>query len=325
MNDNLINLSKLAEMSGLARQTIYNDIKKGVIRPEQAEHTQETLFSIGEVDRYLVKRGLKKMGTKIITIVNHKGGVGKSLIVIDLAHFLSENGYKVLILDNDPQGNVSNYFLYNRKSGRTNRMALLYETEELDEGKIDKTDFDGIDIVSADTQLAEIELKVKSKIRGDDTLRRAMRAPKSQSVLENYDFVLVDNKPDLGTFVFNSMSASHGVLIPTEARPFSIDGVKAILDNVDYTDAKVLGIILNFYRANTNESPKTLEFYKEKYSNYLFNTKLPHTVKLSKGDLDDDLRFKRKDSGYISGDKDIRNLINDLGNEFLDRVKERLS
>jgi|GEM_PF-864417 len=323
MGNTLINMTKAAEIAGVSRPTLTSDIKKGLIVPE-SQTDYETFFTRAEIDRYMVKRGSKRGSTKIITIVNHKGGVGKSTVVINIAHFLSENGYKTLILDNDPQGNVSNYFLFDKKSGRTNRMAMLYEDELLDESKIDKTDYKNLDIVSTNTALAEIELKVKSKIRGDDTLKRALSKPESYRVVSKYDFVLIDNKPDLGTFVFNSMSASHGVLIPTEARLFSIDGVKAIFTNVTYTDSKILGIVLNFFRSQTTESKKALEFYKTTYKEYMFNTVLPSTVNLSLGDLDANFEFQRKESAYISGDKDTRKLINDLGEEFLKKVNNLL-
>lgn len=320
MIDKLLNLKESATYVGVTRKTIYNDMEKGLIQATQRSE-KEVLFSKGALDSYKVKKGKAPISRKIISIINHKGGVGKSSLVIHLAHYLSENGYKVLILDNDPQGNVSTYFLNNRQ--RKNLMSKVYEKEAIESFMIDKTDYSNIDIISSDTDLAEIEWKVKNKRFSDQSLERAMG--KSKDLLDTYQFILIDNKPDLGTFPFNAMVASDGVLVPTEAKPFSIDGVKAIKENVDFAKAILLGIVINFYRKNTNESQKTKAFYKENYPNDLFETILPLSVNLSLGDLNEELEYQRKESAYLSGNKEAKKVIDAFGSEFLKRIQQKLS
>lgn len=323
MAKDFLNLSELSKASGYSRQTIYNDMEKGIIIPAKStEHEQ--LFDKKDVEKYLIKKGRAPLGRRVISFVNHKGGVGKTMVLVHVAYFLAENGNKVLIMDNDSQGNASNWFLAGKE--RTNRMTQVYKKEMVEDYMIDNTNHKNIDIISADITLNEIEYEVRNKRFPDNVLERAFKD--SGTLLDKYNFILIDNSPSLGIFPFNSMVVSDGIVIPVEARAMSIpsqsdksSGVEAIIQNLGYTKAHMVGIVLNFYRKNTTESKSVRDYYKNRYGDKVFNTVLPLTVQLSIGSVDPEtLEYTPNPPAYTSGRKEVKDMIDKLGKEFLERL-----
>lgn len=323
MDTNLINLSTVAEMAGVTRQTVYDDIRKGLISPQETIG-KETLFSPGEVDTYLVRRGKRQAPTKVITVVNHKGGVGKSTISIHLTQFLAENGYKVLLIDNDPQGNAGNYLL--ERQQRTNRLTQVYIKEVIEDYMIDHTNYPNIDVISSNISLEEKVPEVDSKTYKEDTLKRAFK--KSADLLNKYQYIIIDNHPDLRVLTFNGMVVADGALVVAEADPFTMsdneEGVTKILENLNVADTKLVGIMINKYKTIRSKAKESERYLREKFGDKVLSTVFPDLTGLAFGDVTEDGEYVRGIIPYREGDERVRQLIDDFGNEVLGRIRRIL-
>ncbi len=316
--EELMNIKEISKEIGLTRMTVHNDINSGLITPIK-KTGRESLFLKEDVKKYKIKKGKEVRALTTISIVNHKGGVGKSTMGIHLAYFLAEQGEKVLFLDNDPQGNSSNFLLFGEE--RTNRMSQVYLEEKIERYMIDKTPHRNIDVISANTNLEEKYNDINNKKYAEDTLQRAFE--NSLEKLNNYDFILIDNHPDLKQLTFNSMVVANGVIVVAEARPFSVDSVEAIEDNLNYSGAKLLGILLNMYRTISNKSKDAENFYRDRFGDKVYKTVVPYWDGLSLGEIENG-DFARNEVPYLDGKKKIKEIINKFGKETLKRCKTRL-
>ena len=147
---------------------------------------------------------------KIISIINQKGGVGKTTTAVNLSAYLADKGYKVLLIDTDSQGNAT--------SGLSKKVKFrsdLYEVllnDEIIENAIVKTDVRKLFLLPASIDLAGAEIEMVSLPRREFLLKE-----KLQSIKDDYDFILMDCPPSLGLMTLNTLVASEFVLIPIQA------------------------------------------------------------------------------------------------------------
>lgn len=159
---------------------------------------------------------------KVITISNHKGGVGKTTTAICLHQELSRRGYKVLFIDTDAQGNSSNFFGADRENVPTLKDILCRDT--LADECIQKTPYG--DIIASSPELKDIELSVRQDERRYIHLKRSLR-----SVAGYYDYVIMDTPPSAGLIIKSCLACSDEVIIPVDDDAFSLEGL------VDFEDA----------------------------------------------------------------------------------------
>ena len=180
---------------------------------------------------------------KILTVTNQKGGVGKTTTTINLACALKYRGYKVLVIDMDPQGNLS--FCVNAD---TVLSATIYEAlrkEVKIQYAIQRTPM--VDIIASNILLSGIELEYTKA--GREYLLRDVLA----SIKDYYDIILIDTPPGLGILTINSMTASDGVIIPMVADIFSLQGITQLNETVEqvkkYSNPNLVieGVVLNKY------------------------------------------------------------------------------
>lgn len=182
-----------------------------------------------------------------IAIANQKGGVAKTTTALCLANGLQECGYRVLMIDMDPQCNSSS--TYRAVQENTNTLYdFLHEDCTLKDA-IQTTDSG--DIVSGDSNLAGIEGEFAAHIKNYSLLRKALR-----SIEDQYDFAIIDTPPNIGFYMTSALVASSGVIIPLKAEKFAIDGLAQIMSNIN--DAKdvnpeleIYGVLLTVYDKRT--------------------------------------------------------------------------
>lgn len=197
---------------------------------------------------------MRERMSRVFTITNQKGGVGKTTTTINLASSLKHRGFKVLVIDMDPQGNLS--FCVNAD---TVLRATIYEVlkgEVKMQYAIQRTNI--VDTVAANILLSGIELEY-TKAGREYLLKQAI-----DSIKDHYDVILIDTPPGLGILTINAMTASEGIIIPMVADIFSLQGITQLYETVlqvrkfSNPDLIIEGVLLNKYnpRIHLNKEVK---------------------------------------------------------------------
>ena len=169
---------------------------------------------------------------KTISIINLKGGVAKTLTTISMAHILSETyGKRVLVIDNDKQGNTSKAFSVHSYDHKSIADIMLDRSVDL-AGVIRHTRYARIDVIPANMMLlnANMQVMMDSSRPQQTRLRTALRR-----VCDCYDYCLIDNAPDINISIINALVASDEVIIPVKIDPYAFDGLKELKQQIDVT------------------------------------------------------------------------------------------
>ncbi len=218
--------------------------------------------------------------TKIIAIINQKGGVGKSTTAINLAASLGELGKQVLLVDLDPQGNSSsglgiekslvNYCIYD---------VLLSDIPI--ENVIIPDICTDVDIVPATINLAGAEVELVSEMSRENRLKDALGPIRGK-----YDYVLIDCPPSLGLLTINALVAADKLLIPIQCEFYALEGVTKLLESMKRVKSRlnptldIYGVLLTMYN-NTTLSKQVADEVKGYFGKLVFNSTIPRSVKLS--------------------------------------------
>ena len=217
---------------------------------------------------------------KITSILNLKGGVAKTISAINIAYILAEvHGFRVLLIDNDKQGNTSKFFgVHNYDlpsmaevlTGRADIKVVIRETA-----------YERLHVLPANMNLlkADREILIDSSKPQQTRLRKALR-----TVAEDYDYVIIDNAPDLSMSVINGLVACHDVLIPIKIDSFAFDGVDQVLEQVEdirefNEQIHIKGGFVTMYQKN-GVNMQGEEFLSEKEGLPLFKTVIRKTVRV---------------------------------------------
>lgn len=168
---------------------------------------------------------------KIISIANQKGGVGKTTTTMALGAALAARGKRVLLIDLDPQGNLSSYLGYEPDGDATIHGLIVAGAagREIDAaGCIRRSDAEQLDYIPATLALSGADAVIQSAIGRESVLHRVLQAP----VFACYDYILIDCLPSLGNLTLNAFGASDSVLVPVQAQKFAVDGLDALMDIV---------------------------------------------------------------------------------------------
>jgi len=214
--------------------------------------------------------------SRVIAIVNQKGGVGKTTTTINLGKALSMRGKKVLMVDIDPQANLSQ--CASVEDVQPNIFHTLVEGAPLPVHHL----AEGFDLVPSDLELTGADLKLMAEVSGYFKLKNALK-----SISGNYDYVLVDCSPSLGILTINAMIAATEVLIVLQSEYLAIKGLTAILDFADdirgnnlNPDLKILGMLLTQVN-NTVLSRDVVRHVQEMHKSLVFETVIRQNVALA--------------------------------------------
>jgi len=249
---------------------------------------------------------------KVISILNHKGGVGKTTTTANLAAGLNELKKKVLMIDLDPQANLTVHFGYPQESENTIYGALTKQIT-LPIRKIAE-DIEGFDIVISSTDdMADIELQISGAPGREHILKELI-----QPIKDRYDYILIDCPPSLGIMALNALSCAEMAIIAVEPSKFSIDGMKKIFTamelvkartNPNLTDYKILITRYNSKKVIHNNK---VEEINEQYEGHVFKTIIRSNVSLEEAVVNglDVFRYARKSNGAIDYMNVSKELIN---------------
>ena len=160
--------------------------------------------------------------SKVIAVFNQKGGVGKTTTNVNLTASLGSMGKKILVLDLDPQGNTTSGYGIDKQSVERTIYDVIIEGVEINEAIL-STEFDNIDIVASDTDLAGCEIELTSRESREYILKNSI-----DKVRDNYDYIFIDCPPSLGMLTINSLTAVDSVLIPIQCG--NINSLKLIIN-----------------------------------------------------------------------------------------------
>lgn len=202
---------------------------------------------------------------KTISILNQKGGVGKTTTTFNIATILANKGYKVLMIDHDGQASLTLACGFNPIEMEFNMSDVYSDKTDL-LNMIIKTDIKNLDLASSHINLTSIETSLINELSRETILKRTLEK------LENeYDYVLIDNPPHLGLLTINSLVASEYVLIPCSTNPLATYALPDLLDTIDEVkvinkELKVLGIVATMYNKATKIDNNELEYMKRNYN-----------------------------------------------------------
>ena len=208
-----------------------------------------------------------------IAVLSQKGGTGKTTTVRTLADVFARVGLRVLAVDVDPQGNLSDYFDVPPDASPTLADVLAGQA------KASEAIYDGT-MIPANLGLAESELVLSGKMGREMTLRRALK-----DVKRSYDIVLIDCPPSLGLLTVNAVVAADQVLISTEAQYFSLQGVEQALEVIEvakenlHQELEWLGVVLNIADLRTIHSREALQTLRDRFGDRVFNSVIRSSIR----------------------------------------------
>jgi len=216
----------------------------------------------------------------IISVVNQKGGVGKSTTSVNLASFLAHMGKYVLLVDLDPQGNASSGLGHdiNNTKGTYEAMAGLHETKDL----IVPSYQEGLHILPANPSLAGASVELVNEMNRERKLHSALLG-----VRNDYDYIIIDNPPSLGMLAINGLVAADSVLIPVQAEYYALEGLGQLMNTVNMVrqsikpELNVLGAVITMYDSRTKLSKQVLEELYKHFPDRIFRSVIPRSVRLA--------------------------------------------
>ena len=223
-------------------------------------------------------------GTKIVAIVNQKGGVGKTTTTINLGAALVSEGLRVLIIDLDPQGNASTGLGIDASARELTTYELLLDDVALGD-IIQNTQTKGLAIVPATVDLSSADIELMSNEKRSFLLHDALRQP----LMDDYkfDYILIDCPPSLNLLTVNAMVAAHSVLVPLQSEFFALEGLSQLMLTIREVrqtanpELRIEGVVLTMYDARNNLSQQVENDARENLGDIVFKTKIPRNVRVS--------------------------------------------
>ncbi len=218
---------------------------------------------------------------KIISVVNQKGGVGKTTTIINLAAQFAKY-YNVVILDLDPQGNASSGLGIDK-----NNLLLssydLFNDQKIDiESLIHKTNVAQLFVIPSNINLAGVEISLVNQENREFVLRKILEA-----LALNVDFILIDCPPSLGLLTVNALTASNSVIIPVQSEYYALEGLSQLLQTISIVQGttnpslEILGVLLTMYDKRTTLGQEVKAEIEKYFGDKLFKTVIPRNVRLA--------------------------------------------
>jgi chromosome partitioning protein len=251
---------------------------------------------------------------RVIAFANQKGGVAKTTSTLNLAVALSEEGYRVLVIDMDPQGNLTMSQGFNPDQITRSMFDVLVHRLPIEQVVHDAE----IDLAVSSIDLAGAELALSSMIGRERALEKAL-AP----IKERYDFILVDTPPSLGLLTINALVAADGVIVPVQCEYLSLRGLvqlqatlEMIRENLN-PGVDIVGILPTMFDRRTLHAREAIEILRENFGELVFNTRIRKTIRYAEAPVKGQSIMAYDPSGEAA------EVYRDLAKEVLNGAKAR--
>ena len=218
---------------------------------------------------------------RIMAVANQKGGVGKTTTAVNLGAGLAELGYRVLVVDLDPQGNATTGLGIDGRTFELSMYDVIMRDAPL-EDCIEPTSLKNLFVAPATIDLAGAEIELVPTFSRELKLRKAL-----ESVIEDFDFILIDCPPSLGLITINGLAAAGEVLVPIQCEYYALEGLGQLLRNVHLVQANlnerldVSTIVLTMYDGRTKLAEQVAEEVRVHFGNKVCRNIIPRTVRIS--------------------------------------------
>lgn len=228
--------------------------------------------------------------TRVFTVANQKGGVGKTTTTVNLAAALAKSGLRVLVIDNDPQGNASTALGIEHHSGVPSTYDVLINDVPLDDVVQESEAIPGLYCAPATIELSGAEIELVSLVARENRLRNSLAAylrARSRRGEPRLDYVFVDCPPSLGLLTVNAFVTAREVLIPIQCEYYALEGLSQLLNSINLIRAHlnpalhVSTIMLTMFDGRTNLAQQVAEEVREHFPDQTLRTAIPRSVRIS--------------------------------------------
>ena len=223
---------------------------------------------------------------KIISIINQKGGVGKTTTVINLASALSQQGKKILVIDLDPQGNATTGLgLSNTEQSDQTIYGILNGTMQIS-SVIKKTKFEDLDLISSNVDLSGLEVETAGDSRRAFKLKDELTSILNDS-RASYDYILIDCPPSLSLLTIMALVASDALVVPLQTEFFALEGLTQLMKTIDRIknnlnpELSIRGILLTMYDRRNKLSGEVEKEARNYFKEKVYQSVVPRNVRLS--------------------------------------------
>ncbi len=224
---------------------------------------------------------------KIISLVNQKGGVGKTTTSINLSASLAALDKKVLLIDLDPQGNTTTGVGINKGDIEKSIYDVLIGKCNIEEATI-KTKYKNLYVIPATINLAGLDIELLEKSQSNPGFSKGNQLKvHTERIKDNFDFIIIDCPPSLGLITTNALTASNSVIIPVQCEFFALEGIMQLLNTIMLAqkslnpDLDIEGVLLTMLDSRTNLGFEVVDDIRKFFKERVYNTIIPRLIRLT--------------------------------------------
>lgn len=219
--------------------------------------------------------------SRIIAIINQKGGTGKTTTAVNLSTYLAHLGHETLLVDLDPQGNASSGLGINPKETSRSLYSILFDSVSPSQA-IRQTAIEWLDVIPSSADLLGAEVQLVNVPEREKRLKNLF-----SSLASSYRFVLMDCPPSLGLLTLNALVASEGIIVPIQCEYYALEGLGQLLKTVEAVRSSlnpglsIDGVVLTMFDGRVNLANQAMEEIRKYFGDKVFKTIIPRNVRLA--------------------------------------------